>query len=321
MAYERNEQYEQHEQHEQHEQDEQYEQHEQDEQYEQHEQDEQYERHELHGRNDRDGTGRGLRTGAVALALLALGPALTGCGPGDEDGPPVGAAVPTGAGPGLGGLPQRNTPSPDDRTAAPDPSPSVSPSLPRPRPKPPAASPSPSHRPDGPSYEAWAGPGCTGGGRYEEEGRYTDGDDGWYTVHTGGHRGDGCDGRFSAVPMSGSRSEDSGGSATWSWFVGSGYRTCTVAVVVPEPARGRERDAAGDPTTYLVLADPDDPDSAVRTFEVDQTALRGQGVVIEKVPVHDRRLTVRLVDRGVDWGRGRSGAHHAAAQMRAECGA
>lgn len=50
--------------------------------------------------------------------------------------------------------------------------------------------------------------------------------------------------------------------------------------------------------------------------EIDQIRLRGEVVVIERVPVHDQRLTVRLVDRGRD----RKGAHHAGAPMRAECG-
>lgn len=254
---------------------------------------------------------------ATALTVLALGAALAGCGPLD-DGRAAGDAPPAGIDPGLaelGGAPQRIAPS----TV---PSDAPSPPLPSPRPKPPSASAPASAAPPGsrpgPSYEAWAGPGCAGGGRYEEEGRYDDGDEGWYTVRSGGHRGDGCDGRFTAIPMSGARDEDSGGRATWSWYVGSGYRTCTVAVVVP--ASERAEDVAGQPSTYRVLSDPGDPDSAVRTFEIDQTRLRGEGVVVERVPVHDQRLTVQLVDRGQDWGRGRQGAHHAAAQMRAECG-
>ncbi|MQS98653.1 adhesin [Streptomyces jumonjinensis] len=168
-----------------------------------------------------------------------------------------------------------------------------------------------------PVYRAWAGPGCSGGGRYQEHGRYRDGEDGWYTRDGGGHRGDGCDGRFSAVPMSGSASKDSGGAATWSWYVGSGYTRCSLEVVVP---RGRrDADAAGDPTVYRVLADPDDAHSSLTVFEIDQTALRGRTTTVRNLPVHDQRLTVRLLDRGEDWGGSREGAHHAAAQMRAEC--
>ncbi|MGW7467149.1 hypothetical protein ACWGJT_21265 [Streptomyces xantholiticus] len=73
---------------------------------------------------------------------------------------------------------------------------------------------------------------------------------------------------------------------------------------------------AGEPTTYNVLSDPDEPGSVVKVFEIDQTKLRGSGLVVEKVPVHDQQLVVQLVDRGRDRG---GDAHHAAAQMRAEC--
>lgn len=267
----------------------------------------------VYGRNGHSAghRSRPLPRTATALTALALAVWLGACGPldggGETDAPPAGGD------PGLdelGGVPQRIAPS-----AAASATPSAP--LPSPRPKSPSASAGPP-RSSGPSYTAWAGPGCSGGGRYEEEGRYSDGDDGWYTVRSGGHRGDGCDGRFTAIPMSGSRDEDGGGGATWSWYVGSGYRTCTVAVVVP--TSDRSEDVAGRPSVYRVLSDPADPDSAVRTFEIDQTRLRGEGVVIERVPVHDQRLTVRLVDRGQDRDRDRKGAHHAAAQMRAECG-
>ncbi|MGN9793584.1 adhesin [Streptomyces sp. OZ13] len=210
----------------------------------------------------------------------------------------------------LGGAPQRIAP-------ADPPSDAGSPPPVRATPKPPAKV-RPPEQARGPAYSAWAGPGCTGGGLYREENRFSDGDSGWYTVSSGGHRGDGCDGSFTAVPMSGRSTKDGDGRGTWSWYVGSGYDTCSVAVVVPDS--GRDRDVAGRPTTYHVLSDPDDPGSVVKVFEIDQTELRGSGLVVEKVPVHDQRLTVQLVDRGEDvGGDGRGGAHHAAAQMRAEC--
>ncbi|MFJ8075370.1 adhesin [Streptomyces sp. NPDC096176] len=249
------------------------------------------------------------------VALTVLIPALVACDPSGSGSQRAGGPAPGAAGePGdLGGAPER---------IAPTEPPETSPPPARARPKPPSTpkpkDPKAPNEPSGPSYSAWAGPGCTGGGRYREEGRFRDGDDGWYTVSSGGHRGDGCDGSFTAIPMSGSRTEDRGGSATWFWYVGSGYRTCSIAVVVPDS--GRDRDAAGQPTTYNVLKDPEDPGSTVKTFEIDQTKLRGRGLVIEKVPVHDQQLTVQLVDRGQDWGADdRGGAHHGAAQMRAEC--
>ncbi|MFG3354266.1 adhesin [Streptomyces sp. NPDC048001] len=249
--------------------------------------------------------------GAVLLVLLALLPLASACAPpggerGAAPGPSGGTAPPGGI--EIGGVPQRISPPP----RPPEGTGAGPPVTPRPKAPPTPGAPA-SAAPTGPVYIAWAGPGCSGGGGYREDGRYGDGAEGWYTVGAGGHRGDGCDGSFTAMPMSGEAGLDGGGSATWSWYVGSGYRTCTVAVVVP--AGERARDAAGSPSVYHVLSDPDDPASVERSFDIDQVALRGQGVVVERVPVHDQRLTLRLLDRG----RGRGLAHHGAAQIRAEC--
>ncbi|WP_406861478.1 adhesin [Streptomyces sp. HUAS MG47] len=166
------------------------------------------------------------------------------------------------------------------------------------------------------TYEAWAGPGCEGGGsgEYLERGRFEDGREGWYTVRSGGHRGDGCDGGFSAIPMSGSATRDNGNTATWSWHVGGGYGSCMLAVQVPAPPD--RQDAAGDPSVYEVLADG----RVYARFEVDQPAHSGELLHTAWYPLRDDRFTVRLLDRGVDWGSdAREGAHHGAAQMRLSC--
>jgi hypothetical protein len=227
---------------------------------------------------------------------------------------------------GLGGAPQRIVPTALPPSASVSASASASASAsptgqgsPSPGPSGSAtASPKPPGGRQGAAYSAWAGPGCSGGGVYTERGRYSEGDAGWYTVNSGGRTGNGCDGRFTAIPMSGSATRDGEGTATWSWYLGSGYTTCSVSVVVPES--NRDRDVAGKPTTYLILTDDDAGASAIRSFEVDQTSLRGSGVIVEKIPVFNQQLSVRLVDRGVDRGSAaREGAHHAAAQMRADC--
>lgn len=269
-------------------------------------------------------TGKVLLAGGVVLTALALVVSAVTLYGGDPEPAGAGSASDGGsAAPGdLGGPPQRIVPTElpgDSPTPSTSPSPSDAASR-SPLPTPSRVSPQqpkPPQNAHGPSYSAWAGPGCSGGGRYREHGRYSDGDDGWYTVDSGGHEGDGCDGSFTAIPMSGSKTKDYGNTATWSWYVGSGYTTCSIAVTIPKSDRAR--DVAGRPTTYNVLSDPDDADSAVKSFEIDQTTLRGSGLIVEKVPVHNQQLAVQLVDRGVDWGDDREGAHHAAAQMRAEC--
>ncbi|MFF3754614.1 adhesin [Streptomyces sp. NPDC002018] len=169
----------------------------------------------------------------------------------------------------------------------------------------------------GPGYSAWAGPGCATG-EYREHGRFENGDAAWYTVTSGGHRGDACDGRFSAVPMSGSPDQDRGSTAIWSWELGNGYAECALAVFVPDS--GRDRDSAGHPTVYRVLSDPADARSAYASFGVRQTAHRGGLVSVGSYRVEGESFSVQLLDRGRDWGGAeRYGAHHAAAQMKVDC--
>ncbi|MDT0492207.1 adhesin [Streptomyces griseus] len=169
-------------------------------------------------------------------------------------------------------------------------------------------------------FAGWAGPGCTAG-EYREDGRFERGEAGWYTVASGGFTGGGCDGRFSAVPMSGSPTEDRRSTATWSWHLGDGYRTCALTVFVPSLTEdGSPRDAAGDPSVYRVLSDPDEAESAYTGFAVRQTQHRGSSVDVGDFPVKGDTFAVRLLDRGRDWGAAdRVGAHHAAAQMRVAC--
>ncbi|MFF8832495.1 adhesin [Streptomyces sp. NPDC015131] len=169
-----------------------------------------------------------------------------------------------------------------------------------------------------PVYTVWAGPGCRTETTYREEGRFENGDAAWFTVPSGGFRGGGCDGRFTALPMSGSPDRDGTGAVTWSWPIGPGYTRCALAVYVPEGRR--DIDVAGDPTVFRVLADPDDPGSAYAVFGVLQKIHRGSLVQVGSYDVRSPDFTVRLTDRGRDWGaRPLTGAHHAAAQLRLTC--
>ncbi|MHC3390491.1 adhesin [Streptomyces lavendulocolor] len=169
-----------------------------------------------------------------------------------------------------------------------------------------------------PVYTVWAGPGCATDTGYREGGRVENGTAGWYTVPSGGFRGGGCDGRFTALPMSGSPDRDGTGTATWTWPIGEDYTECALAVYVPEGPR--DIDVAGDPTVYRVLADPDDPSSTYAAFGVLQTIHRGSLVQVGSYPVKSPTFAVRLTDRGRDWGtRSLVGAHHAASQLRLTC--
>ncbi|RST11123.1 adhesin [Streptomyces sp. WAC05374] len=168
------------------------------------------------------------------------------------------------------------------------------------------------------TYTVWAGPGCETDTTYREQGRVENGDAAWYTVPSGGFRGGGCDGRFTALPMSGSRDRDGTGTATWTWPVGDDYERCALAVFVPKGPR--DIDVAGNPTVYRVLADPDDPTSTYAAFGVRQPVHRGTLVQVGTYPVKSPTFTVHLTDRGLDWGTSTlTGAHHAAAQLRLTC--
>lgn len=181
----------------------------------------------------------------------------------------------------------------------------------------PGAPPSTTAEPGRYRYSVWAGPGCTTG-VYEEFGRFESGDAGWYTVGSGGFEGRACDGRFVAVPMSGSPVEEGRSSAVWSWHLGGGYRECALTVFVPRSIR--DKDVAGDPSEYRVRSDPRDPDSAYTGFSVRQPGHRGTAVAVGTYPVKGDTFAVQLTDRGRDWGdTSLVGAHHAAAQMKASC--
>lgn len=236
--------------------------------------------------------------GLVTVATLLLsGGGSVGGGNSRTDAAGRAGAVPDRIG---GAAPTRIVPGPGRDTESPD--------APPPSSKPPA---------DGDRFTQWAGPGCATGA-YEERGRFESGDAGWYTVENGGFDGDGCDGRFSAIPMSGSPTEDRGSTAVWSWHLGRGFSECALTVFVPDS--GRPRDAAGEPTVYRVLSDPADADSAYTGFAVLQTKHRGSAVPVRSYPVKGDVFAVQLIDRGRDWGDARRvGAHHAAAQMRASC--
>ncbi|MGW3689303.1 adhesin [Streptomyces sp. NPDC005125] len=262
-----------------------------------------------------------LAAGVVVVAgSLVTGASLLASG-GDDSGRRTGAVGRVGVPPdGIGGgAPTRIGPS-GTESLDPPPASSNSPSSPpasrHPAPDPSRTSKFPSGT-GGYTYTAWAGPGCSTG-EYHEHGRFEDGDDGWYTVDSGGYRGSTCDGRFSAVPMSGSTTQDRGNTATWSWHLGGGYRECALTVFVPDS--GRDRDVAGNPTVYRVLSNPDDADSAYTGFAVRQTAHRGTPVDVSSYPVKGNTFAVQLIDRGRDWGDAELvGAHHAAAQLRVNC--
>lgn len=158
-----------------------------------------------------------------------------------------------------------------------------------------------------------AGPGC-GGGAYARIGYYTGGKSGWL-AGSDGYSGSGCDGRFDALPMSGTTSgDDPTLYARWSFDPGPRHK-CAVAVYTPD--NSSRVYVGGSPARYSVhLQSGDTP---VTGFHVDQPHTRGRWV-------NGRSFTakgafyVRLDNTGKDWsGDTKTYAHVAAAQVRATC--
>lgn len=252
------------------------------------------------------------------------------------------AAVPMFTGPGSSGGSETAGFDDIDRTpqlppVLPAPDPTIGPPVggetdahsikaPKPKPKEPSKKPTKNPPAESPAdyvtYENWNGPRCSApsGGGYRTIGEYGDGRAGWYTIlRFGGHNGDGCDGSFTAVPMSGSKTQDGGARVLWWWSVGSESERCTIEVHIP-PWTGNSDDVAGDPTHYEVLSDPKDLNSRYAGFQISQVSNRGRLVDVGTFDVQDGVIAVLMLDRGQDWGNeDRDLAHHAAAQIKVTC--
>ncbi len=151
---------------------------------------------------------------------------------------------------------------------------------------------------------------------FSEVGRYTDAQIGWFTVTTGGWTGDGCNGKFDAMDMSGSATVDDPSSYALWWFaVGSASRHCQVSVYVPTTSNSRY--VAGKPAQYFVLDTETGPVRA--SFTVDQRINHGRWIS-GRYDVHGGRVVIKLVNRGQDWtDAGPTYEHIAVAQVRVTC--
>jgi hypothetical protein len=280
-----------------------------------------------------------LGVGAM-LAVLALGAGTGGALVGGDRPPPIAAPDPDGWGqpheptteppieftmsawPSLGVLPPpATTASPAKPTTSPtrrtSPTPSAAASPPRTSiaVPPPPSSPSPAPV----TYSAVAGYGCPNSAThgFSEVGRYTDGTIAWYAVTSGGWTGNGCNGRFDAMEMSGYATQDDPSAyVIWSFAVGAASKRCQVATYVPTSANSL--DVGGKPAQYFVM---DTESGPVRAgFTVDQRYTRGTWVGGGTYTVNDEGLVVKLVNRGEDWTQaGPSFEHIAVAQVRITC--
>jgi hypothetical protein len=165
-----------------------------------------------------------------------------------------------------------------------------------------------------PKFSVVAGPGCGGGG-YTRVGYYTDGKSGWL-AGSDGYSGAGCDGRFDALPMSGTTTgDDPSLYARWTFDPGA-HRQCAVTVYTPE--NGSKVYVGGSPAHFSVHQVTGG--TSLAGFHIDQPASRGRWVSGASFTAGGP-FYVRLDNTGQDWtGNRKTYAHVAAGRIRATCG-
>ncbi|MFE2935935.1 hypothetical protein [Streptomyces sp. NPDC059278] len=168
-------------------------------------------------------------------------------------------------------------------------------------------------------YTGVTGHGCPtpSGGGFQQDHYFTDGSAGWYTRPSGGWTGNGCNGSYSSIPMSGDTSTDMQNRVKWWWKPGTRARTCQISVFIPNSNTNLY--VGGHPTKYHVLVNANDRTTMYSSFSINQVAHRGQWVDAGTFAMKGATIGVKLLDRGDDWSKGWEKAHHAAAQMRATC--
>ncbi|TVZ76732.1 hypothetical protein [Streptomyces sp. BK340] len=180
----------------------------------------------------------------------------------------------------------------------------------------PQPSPSADNTPAASTYQAVAGPGCTGhSGTFTENGWFTDGTAGWTNHSSGSFAGNGCSGAYVSVPMSGDPRQDDENSAVWAFRTGSvAGGSCTISFYVPDSANPKE--VGGAPAYYTVQTSTSPGKGALGTLDVNQVTNRGQWVNGGRFPLKNGLIAVVLHTRGDDT---QNGAHFAAAAVRADC--
>ncbi|MGW3658047.1 hypothetical protein ACWD6R_21185 [Streptomyces sp. NPDC005151] len=162
-------------------------------------------------------------------------------------------------------------------------------------------------------YSGVSGPECPTQ-RFQKSGYYSDGKEGWAT-HSGGFGGYGCAGKYLSMPMSGSSSKDSGGSATWLFDLPATARKCSISVHVPGSSDIVR--VGGNPSYYTVY-DRFLPRTSnlVGSYYVRQKERRGTWYNVPGTfPVDAKKLSVQLHDRGED----NNYEHHAISALKVTC--
>lgn len=170
------------------------------------------------------------------------------------------------------------------------------------------------------TFDAVGGGGCSGSGTsFSTYGWYDDGESGYLSVGSGGLDGDGCNGSFVALPMSGDANIDDGNYMLWTFHTGSvGSGSCAVDVYIPNVDNTVE--VGGDPSYYTVQDSAAAGSDTVGSFSVDQTSNLGRWAYGGTFRVSGGVLAVMLHSRGIDWtATASTDAHHAADAIKVSC--
>ncbi|MGW6913466.1 hypothetical protein ACWGB8_06545 [Kitasatospora sp. NPDC054939] len=251
-----------------------------------------------------DGSTASAAPGAPAAAGNPAG-ARPGGGAGAGGGQPADSR-PTTAQQPAPGQPAPNQPAPPAQSQAPAPA------------QPPAPVQQPA-KSAAPTYRAVAGVFCTGGNTTTQQyGWFDRGQEGWRTS-TGGWSGDGCNGKYSSVPMSGDARKDDGNSVVWTFNTAPLVTgSCKLSVYVP--ASGDVKEVGGAPTHYSVQRKSAPGTGTIGDFIVNQVGQRGQWVSVGTYPLAEGKIAVMMHTRGQDWqGSTKTYAHHAASAVKADC--
>jgi translation initiation factor IF-2 len=172
------------------------------------------------------------------------------------------------------------------------------------------------------TYTNVAGLGCTvNGASYVETGWYQNGDAGWWTLGSGSFAGNGCDGRFTDMPMSGTESDTAGQSIVWGFQVGSAAQSCKLSLFVPTSSSAR--DVAAKSAHIAVIHGTTAGHSTYVSpggdRVINQSAYHSRWVDLGTYPVHNGAIGAELTNRGSTSGYDMTYPHLAGGAVRISC--
>jgi hypothetical protein len=138
---------------------------------------------------------------------------------------------------------------------------------------------------------------------------------------TGGYTGDGCDGEYLSVPVSGNATAyDTSRLTLWTFAFATRFNSCQLATYVPNSTDVTR--VGGNPAYYYTFDSryaPGSKAAPLLSYTVSQVTKPGQWVTGDTFTVKTGVVTVVLLDAGLNGTPATHGAHVAAADIRLTC--